>query len=68
MQIKQGYMRHFFSSVTCLKITITPNSTGRREYYITWLHLVKNLTPWEEMSAGLIDTVSRVTKALMPWD
>jgi hypothetical protein len=25
-------MRHFFSSVTCLKITRTPNSTGRREY------------------------------------
>jgi hypothetical protein len=26
-------------------------------YYITWLRLVKNLTPREEKSAGLIDIV-----------
>jgi hypothetical protein len=25
--------------------------------YITWLHLIKNLTLWEEKSAGLNDIV-----------
>jgi hypothetical protein len=25
--------------------------------YITWLRLVKNLTPWEEKSAGLNNTI-----------
>jgi hypothetical protein len=40
---------------------------GALRYYITWLRLVKNLTPWEEKSAGLIDIVSRITKAIGPW-
>jgi hypothetical protein len=40
---------------------------GAFRYYITWLRLVKNLTPWEEKSAGLSDIVCRNTKALGPW-
>jgi hypothetical protein len=30
---------------------------GAFRYYITWLHLIKNLTPREEKSAGLSDIV-----------
>jgi hypothetical protein len=40
---------------------------GAFHWYITWLHLVKNLTPWEEKSAGLNNIVCRITKACRPW-
>jgi hypothetical protein len=30
---------------------------GALRYYITRLRLIKNLTPWEEKSAGLVDIV-----------
>jgi hypothetical protein len=34
--------------------------------YITWLRLVKNLTPREEKSAGRLKTVLRITRAKWP--
>jgi hypothetical protein len=37
--------------------------------FITWLRLVKNLTPWEEKSASLtVILFAKITKALRPWD
>jgi hypothetical protein len=35
-------------------------------WYITWRHLVKNLTPGEEKSVGPNNIVWRITKALGP--
>jgi hypothetical protein len=35
--------------------------------FITWLRLVKNLTPWEEKSASLTGILfAKITKALRP--
>jgi hypothetical protein len=34
--------------------------------YITWLRLIKNLTPWEEKSAGRNNTVWWITRARGP--
>jgi hypothetical protein len=39
---------------------------GSFHWYITWLRLVKNLTPREEKSAGRNNFVCRITKARMP--
>jgi hypothetical protein len=41
---------------------------GLFRWYITWRRLIKNLTPWEEKSAGLNSIIQRITKALRPWD
>jgi hypothetical protein len=35
-------------------------------WYITWLRLVKNLTPWEEKSAGRNNIVCWITRAHGP--
>jgi hypothetical protein len=34
--------------------------------YITWLRLIKNLTPWEEKSAGQNSIVWWITRAHVP--
>jgi hypothetical protein len=36
--------------------------------YITWLCLIKNLTPREEKSAGRNKTVWGITRASWPWE
>jgi hypothetical protein len=42
---------------------------GFSRQFITLLRLVKNLTPYEEKSAGLTEIVSaKITKARRPWD